>query len=326
MSSSDRFLDEAPERGPNDDELMEAEQIRTLMRDLLRRGHTQRQLANEVGTPQSVLSQWLQGKWQAAWNTQHYKLRMWQQHRLEGQTLAPNEPVWVDTTTGQEIRNALTFAQLEPSISIVYGAAGVGKTTAIRRYQSEGRNVWSVTGSPTKRALEPALLAVAAALGLRGLNGGADQLSRDIAGRMYGSRGLLIFDEAQHLFEPALEELRSIHDACGVGVCLAGNEQVYSNLTGGGHRGAAFAQLFSRVGLRLHLPAPTREDVDAVIDAWGVKGHQELQFLRMLGEAEGGLRLLNQVLRSASREAEASGAAVTIDLLRAASRGVGARL
>ena len=326
MSIEKELSSEEHARGPNHDQQMEAEQIRTLMRDLMRRGQTQRELANEVGMPQSALSQWLQGKWQSMWPQQLYKLSIWQEHRLEGQKLAPNEPVWVDTKTGQEIRNALAFAQLEPSISIVYGAAGIGKTTAIRRYQSEGRNVWSVTGSPTKRALEPALRAVADALGLRGLDGGADQLSRDIAGRMYGSRGLLIFDEAQNLFEPALEELRSIHDVCGVGMCLAGNEQVYSNLTGGGHKSAAFAQLFSRVGLRLHLPAPTREDVDAVIDAWGVKGHQELQFLRTIGEAEGGLRLLNQVLRGASREAEASGAAVTIDLLRAASRGVGARL
>ena len=316
--------EEVGHRKQTDDEKLQAEQIRTLVFDLIRRGQSQRELANEIGMPQSVLSKWLQVTWQTNWMRQLDRLALWQQHRLQGQTLAPNEPVWVETPTGRGIRDALAFAQLEPTISMVYGASGVGKTTAIQRYASEGRNVWTVTVSPTKTALEAALRAVAEAVGLRGLVGGADQLSRDITARLYGSRGLLIVDEAQSLSDLALEELRSIHDACGVGICLSGNEKTYTRMTGG-HRAVAFAQLGSRLGLRLQLLAVQREDVDALVDAWAIKGHEERQFLRVIGEGEG-LHILTKVLRNASRTADAAGTQVGIQQIRAASRGVGLRL
>ena len=40
-----------------------------------------------------------------------------------------------------------------------------------------------------------------------------------------GREGLLIIDEAQHLLLPALESLRSIHDATACGLVLMGNEK-----------------------------------------------------------------------------------------------------
>ena len=77
-----------------------------------------------------------------------------------------------------------------------------------------------------------------------------------IVQRLQGTKGLLILDEAQHLMLPALESLRSIHDATACGLVLMGNEAVYSRLSG--RHSAEFAQLYSRVGsvLKLENPLP----------------------------------------------------------------------
>lgn len=304
---------------------IKAEEIRTLLRELLASGRTQRALAQETGVSQGLLSKWLGGKCEGS-KAIVGRLIAWQQHREKMlPERVPGVPDWVATQTGEEIKSALTFAQTEPSISVVFGGAGVGKTTAIRRYGDENPHVWVVTSSPARGSMAAALGDVADTLGLRGLSHRADQVSRDIMQRVQGTRGLLVVDEAQHLTVAALEELRAIHDRCAIGLCLSGNDAVYSKMTGGNRR-AVFAQLFSRIGWRLALRAPAEADVDAILCAWGIDGPRELEFARRIAGLPGGLRGLFQVLRQASFAARASGEPVDMRLMRAAWRDLGGEL
>ena len=59
---------------------------------------------------------------------------------------------------------------------------------------------------------------------------GGDVIFRMIVQGLRGREGLLILDEAQHLLLPALESLRSIHDATECGLVLMGSESVYARL------------------------------------------------------------------------------------------------
>ncbi|MFM9673702.1 AAA family ATPase, partial [Streptomyces galilaeus] len=73
---------------------------------------------------------------------------------------------------------------------------------------------------------------------------------------------LLIIDEAQHLSEKAIEEIRSWNDKVGLGIALFGNVKVLRRIEGGG-RDDAFAQLYSRLSMRMIRPLPLQADAVA---------------------------------------------------------------
>ena len=96
-----------------------------------------------------------------------------------------------------------------------------------------------------------------------------------------------------------LDAVRSIHDANGIGLALLGNEQVYARITGGA-RQAHFAQLFSRVGYRVKLAAPSVGDVETIITAWGVTESKAQTLCIDIAKQAGALRGLTKVLRLAN--------------------------
>ena len=113
-----------------------------------------------------------------------------------------------------------------------------------------------------------------------------------------------------------------IHDSTGMGLVLAGNEKVYSNMIGGTRR-ADFAQLFSRVGRNLRLDRPTAEDVDAILKAWHIEGPKEREFCQQKASLPGALREMTKLLSAAAIAAHAMGGPIDIKVLRAAWREVG---
>jgi DNA transposition AAA+ family ATPase len=298
-----------------------AEQVRTLMIELKRSGLTDRALAKEVGVSSGVVNMFVNGR--VLGRKALSQFISWSEWRQRNQPRrAPGEPEWVETETGRQISAALAFAQAESSIALVYGGAGLGKTTAITRYADENENVWVATSSPTRSGVLAMLSVLLDTLGMRGLPRTPYDMSRDVAQRLMGVRGLLVIDEAQHLTLEALEELRAIHDLAAVGLCLSGNEAVYSKMTGG-NRKAVFAQMFSRVGRRVSLRSPRDEDVDAILSAWGVDGAQERDYGRMVASMPGGLRGLTQVLREAGLVSHEQSLPIEIKTMRWAWRELG---
>lgn len=286
-------------------------------------GRPQVSLAREIGVSGTTLSQWLRGKYRGDNDAVRSKVEAWRSNRTTGAAFRPAAgPGWISTPSGDAIRRALDFARSGPSIAAVYGGAGVGKTTAIRHYAQQDPNVWRVTVSPSSGSLLATLEEVAAVLELKGLPNRPSTVARAITTRIDGTRGLLVIDEAQHLSLQSLEEIRSIHDASGIGLVLCGNDQVYSKLTGGSRR-ATFAQLFSRIGHRLRLDSPTEGDVDAVLAAWQIEGSKEFEFSRQIANLPGGLRGLMNTLKSAALAAASAESPITASLMRQAWRSLG---
>jgi hypothetical protein len=175
----------------------------------------------------------------------------------------------------------------------------MGKTTEAKHYSENNNNAWVVTMSIDCAGVVPTLEEVALSIGMRELPGGAARLRRAIVGRLRGTGGLLIVDEAQHLSSAALEALRTIHDRASVGLVLCGNASVYGRLTGG-KRAEHFAQLFSRIGKRLKLTAPTAGDVAAIVDHFAICDAETRSLLAGIADRPGALRGMVKTLRLAS--------------------------
>lgn len=269
---------------------------------------SQTDVSQLTGVGKTRLNQWLKDRYPGDNEAIEVDIRRWLESRqaaaeLEGQL--PAAPDYVETISARAVMGALSFAQMAEAVSVVYGGAGVGKTTTVRRYRQQAPNVWLVTATPACASTGALLKRIAQTLGMR-TTGTVDALESAIIERVRETRGLLVIDEAQHLTYRALDAVRSIHDAAGIGLALVGNEIVYSQLTGGS-RSVDFAQLFSRVAKRVRLARPKDGDVLALLDAWGIKDKDARQFCLAIGRRPGALRGLSQTLRLASMFAASSG-------------------
>lgn len=285
---------------------------------------TQAEIVRQSGVGSTALSQWLNGRYPGRNEEVEEKLARWvdayQQRKMESKAL-PQAPTWVATPTGERVMGALSYAQLAGDVAVIYGGAGLGKTTAIEQYQRTSPNVWVATASPCTASPVPALEEVAEAIGIEASGGGA-KLQRAIIKRLRGTMGLLVIDEAQHLSVLALDAIRRLHDATDVGLALVGNESVYARMTGG-NRASYLDRLFSRIGKRVRLTRSTKGDIDALVGAWHLSAKECRAALHDIASKPGGLRGLTKVLRLASMFAAGAGRTVSCDDIKAAWRDLG---
>ena len=283
-----------------------APQEQTSVRDRAREalaacGLSQARGAHQIGISNSALSQWLSNKYRGDQAALANKVERWLAARSERAELAqsmPSPPEWVPTPTAARIQAGLSYAQMAGDVAVIYGGAGLGKTVTARRYAATRPNAWLATITPATHALGPSLERAASACG-RLAGSRAARMEAELQDRLAGSQGLLILDEAQHLSLQALEGLRSLHDAAGVGLALLGNETIYTRLTGA-RRTAEFAQLFSRIGKRVRLARPLKGDVEALLAAWELGGSEVRAAALELARRPGALRGLTKTLRLAA--------------------------
>lgn len=280
-------------------------------------GLSQAAAAREADVSAATFSQWMSGEYKGDRNRIGGKLLSWLNSRAESSRLAalmPVAPTWVEAPTARRIWNALSYAQMAADIAVVYGGAGLSKTTTIARYREKNPNVWVVTSTPATASVGVMLEETALSMGLRDFPLHPARLQRAILKQLTGSRGLLIYDEAQHLTKQALEAARALHDQSQVGLAFAGNASVFNRMYGGGDNG--FAQLYSRVGKRVALVRPLAGDVHAMAGAFGVNGKAEREELEKIARRPGALRMVVKTVRLAS--VLAAGEAVAVPHIRAA--------
>lgn len=280
---------------------------------------SQAAVSTQVGVHYTRFSQWLNRKYPGDVEGIQNNVRRWLDSRAAEAELTeqlPTAPAFCDTPSSQAVMAALSFAQIAGSIACIYGGAGVGKTTTIRRYQENNPNVWVLAATPSTARPGPVLYRICQTLGVR-VSTQVHAMETNIVDRIRDTRGLLVIDEAQHLCHRALDQVRAIHDTTGIGVVLAGNEIVYSQMTGG-KRAPGFAQLFSRIGKRVYLDKPRIGDVDTLLDAWGITERKAREYCRLIGRRPGALRGLTQTLRIATMFAAGAGEALELNHIKAA--------
>lgn len=297
----------------------EMEEVRAGVRAVIENeGLNQTIIAREAGVAYGTFTGWLAGNYGGNNDKYTASMQIWLASRTEQKRAAmniPQAPVFVSTPSAKAFTETLRFAQIMPEIAVIAGAAGIGKTTSLHQYQANNRNVWLATMDPTTAKVNGMLLELCDVMGV--LEKAPAKLARAIGRKIEGTGGLILVDEAQFLDARALDQLRSFYDRYHVGIALVGNEDVYSRLEGEGKR-STFAQLFSRIGMRITQPKPKPADMCALIAAWGVTDKEEVKLLKSIASRPGALRSMTKVLQLASMLANGAGEPRTAAHIKAA--------
>lgn len=209
-----------------------------------------------------------------------------------------------DTPAALDMRRTIEATRNLRCLGSIVGAPGVGKTTTLRWYAATARGAVYCTMSPGKSTMVQALRLVAEALEPMAVLAIRTAHLHDDICRAAASRGdrMLLIDEAQHLDDRCLDELRCIHDETGLPMIFAGNENLRERVSAAG--AAAFAQFASRVGPRLHIRAATAADVDTLARHHGVQNADARAWLRRRCGGTAGLRTVKRLVQLAGVGAE----------------------
>lgn len=291
---------DSPERAISDDQIQDArERCKALLLD---QAISRPEAAREAGIHYATFSAWLNASYAGRNDRVAADVLKWMEARqaqVAARSALPDAPRFVVTPTAEAITGVLQHARAAADMVVVSGPPGIGKTSAVCAYTRRTPNVWKITGHPLLRSPRAAMEELARIAGLMNERGLAN-VHRALVQRMRGTAGLVIVDEANHLSSDALDQLRSLHDEAEVGLALVGNATVFSRLEGGGNRQAEFAQLFSRVGMRLTSLKDHRArlggDIDAYLDGWEVTDAGARKLLHAIGRKPGALRNLRKTV------------------------------
>ena len=288
-------------------------EIRAKIRAIIdRREMTGKQIAREADIPYGTFSSWLGNTYQGRTERVAAEVRRWMEkteEHVRARGMVPNAPEFCMTKSAQDYFAVFEHAQHMPDMVIIAGSPGTGKTSAAMAYRKRNPNVHVVACEPVFTSPRVLLEGIAGQLGMSDRYGSGHRISMQIVARLRETRGLLILDEAQHLSTPSLDQLRTIHDKAEIGVAMVGNELVYSRFEGA-QRTPQFAQLFSRVGMRLQRPMPVKRDVDMLLDGWGIEEEALRKLLHAIARKPGALRGMTKTLRIAHMLAHAEQAPV----------------
>ncbi|PZU47653.1 MAG: hypothetical protein DI568_08900 [Sphingomonas sp.] len=283
------------------------------------RGLSWQRLADMSGVPSGTLTPWKDGKYNGRNDNIASKVRRFLDGEAAKSALAAGRienPGFVMTPTARELVRLLQFAHLGDIVAIAC-APGTGKTEVAQNYKDEqAANVYLAAMSPSSSGVQPMQMRLLAAMGIMDLKGSPQQLSAHILKQVSGKGALIILDEAQELSEKALDEIRSWHDACGVGIVLMGDERVIARL--GGRRRQELARLNSRIAMR-HVQARAKpDDAEMIARAWGIQDDLQIKFIRRLSGKPGGLRAIVKLIKLAGLHSTHDGRAIELADLESA--------
>lgn len=224
---------------------------------------------------------------------------------------APELPGFYETETSSKIVNLLHWGQRGRLVVAAMGP-GTGKTITAEHFKACNANVFLATISPSCAGVFNMQHRVLKALGDLDAVGSTQALSHRVELKVRNLvNPLLILDEAQHLTERAIEEIRSWHDNTGLGIALLGNESVLHRLEGGS-RSIGMAQIFSRISLKLVRSYPLRTDIEAMLDAWGITDPDIEALIHKIGKLPGGMRGATFTLELAKMIARSEHGEITV--------------
>lgn len=259
-------------------------------------------IASRIGVPKGTLSVFAGGNYKGDCKKiadAVYRYRQLLDSQAERAPATREAPRFIETPTAQRIFGLLSYAH-RGRITVGGTGPGTGKTQAAREYKARASNVWIATMRPTTGTAAAMIPEVLKAIGGIAGRGFVRQMSAQVVDAVGGRNGLLVIDEANHCDIKALDEIRSWHDATGVGICLLGNEELIATIGGG--RRHAFGRLNSRIAMRHVQDLPLPDDIEAFLDAWEIEDGAMRRMLATIAQTAGagGLREIGHIIESAS--------------------------
>ena len=220
-------------------------------------GMSQNKVADRMGVSRSALSGYLNGKYDGDIAGMDKKAALFLEQEGDRAELKKLDIPYVETGTAKKMKGWLGLAAWLGQLGIVYGGAGLGKTTVLKQYAATNPLALLIepdTGYTAKVLLQE----ICHALDLSE-RGNIHELTERVINCLKGDKKsrsprdahrILLIDEAEQLPTRALESLRRIHDKSGVAVALVGMPKLLLNLKG---PNSEFKQLFSRVSVKMEL-------------------------------------------------------------------------
>jgi hypothetical protein len=202
----------------------------------------QNDVATKIGYSETSLSQWLAGTYKADTKKMDENIKSYLDREEARTKEIVKNPDFVATETAKIIFDSARQCHLDKRMRVITGAAGTGKTTAIKEYKKRNTGVICLTSSVT---MTPPRLykSFYKEIGLSGRCNSWD-MEESIIASLKDTDSLVVIDEAEYLPTNALDIARKIHEDCNVGLLLVGTEKLYYNLSG---RKNQHAMLWSRV-------------------------------------------------------------------------------
>lgn len=271
---------------------------------------SQAQASKAIGMSGATVNLWMQGKYSGDNTMLEYKVQSYLEREQERLKLGKLEHVLVNTATTEKIMNFLSASHTTCENALLYGNAGMGKTTALRHYVKQHTGAILIEAMPT---YTPAVVlkTIAKKIGVT-VSGSLNDINEAILAKISQSGRLIIVDEAENLSTKSLEILRRLHDQAEVGLVLAGMPRLKANLMG---RHGELAQLFSRVGYVLELPERVANDELAQIVRATLPSLEDNLLKDMVKRAEGSPRRLWKMMTIAYRASKTTGDPINADML-----------
>lgn len=251
--------------------------------------------AQEIGRSHATISRWLRGTYTGDVPKVDALVARWLETRAavaKRSIAAAGLDRHAETAATAEIMGALTYAQAAGDIVTIIGKSGRGKTWTSERYCHAKSGAFYMAATRATLTLPGLLSQVAEATGIDiPPRTPALEAETMVIERLRGRNYLLVVDEAHHLKDKLLDELRIIRDRSGCGLALIGDETIRMAL-------ARCAQVAGRVGLKVNLPTQPEGDVAEI--AAGPLGRRptkaELKIMAAAANAPGGLHGLRRLL------------------------------
>ncbi|MDE0203326.1 MAG: AAA family ATPase [Rhodospirillaceae bacterium] len=288
------------ERPPEERDLRAAFQV-----EIEQAGLSMTRAAEQIGRSGSAISRWLNGTYSGNVPAVEADVERWLATRadaakrsLEGAGLDRHS----ETVASRQITSALAYAQAAGDIVAVIGRPGRGKTWASERYCAGKSNAYFLSVSSAVFTLPGLLSLVGHTIGAGRQFRSALEAETTIIERLSDRKALIVVDEAHHLRDKLLDELRIIRDRAHCGLALVADEAIRMAL-------ARCQQVDGRVGLKVNLTAQPVQDIEQIAAAVLERspGKAELKTLNAVGRGPGGLHALRRLLGRAWMVAQAAG-------------------
>lgn len=240
--------------------------LKDRLRDFLKeKSISQKNMAKAINRSDSVISQYLGSKGYVGGDIESLERDIESYLALQEnkEKLQKFETKFVQISSAKSIFGILSRTHSINGITVIYGEAGYGKTTAVKAYTKHHVGVVLIEADINYSNRE-LFRDLHEKLGYDG-QGTTPTMKRDILRKLKDSGRLLIVDEAEHMSVTALDSLRRLHDLCDgtISIVLVGLPQLLNNIIG---RKKQFAQLFSRLDLVLEVKHLAQADVDQLVN------------------------------------------------------------
>lgn len=193
--------------------------------------HASREIGDGVSA--ATLGRWLRGTYTGDVPAVTARIEAWLLTRREGDALSLAEAGLdrhAETDAATSIDDALAYAHSSKDIVLIHGPSGRGKTSAAEGYRATHSRVFYMPATRAMATMVGLLTCLGEAIGAYPASISALNWERAIIARLRQGNSLVIIDEAHHLRDALLDELRCIRDNAGCGLALIGNDAVLMSI------------------------------------------------------------------------------------------------